>query len=497
MSTAKTKSTDKKNDVSVPPSEEDIDEIIKRITLKQPRTPFSLYISDMYAKENKEEQRLSLIEVIKKYSKIWMRLTSTVKAKYTEAYLKEKEQYKRDLLIVKNTLFRNCTYKSQTPYQLFLEEKLRLALENEKDLTEAEKAAEEEWSIMSKEDKKRWKDKKKENDSWLAEAKKRTVVNGFSVFTTEKMQKCREKGESLTLKEVSEIWRKMADKDKMRYGFLAQQINKERKQKRLLYEVVHGIKPKRPCGAYKIFLSEKAKEGLFEGKNAFVEGMKLWNKLPTEKKDEYLKKSHKLHLIYMYSNILYKKSVRESLPQKNPSAFNFFVSDMKGKLIPSGMNSMVYYRTKWNSLDQNAREKYETKEKKAKEDYQKEKEKCANRVYDIPKKPLSSYNIFFRKEVVKGLNNKTSVMRDISNKWEELSQQEKEKYRKKAEKDKERYERELKEFKELKYYTIEEKKIKPSSSIKKRSFRSEPAILSPLPSSRVRKSNSSSKKRRR
>ena len=183
MSTAKRKNATKKEEQPQQTSSEDIEEIIQRITLKHPRSPYSLYISEMYEKENKDELILNLMEVNKKYSRIWSKLTSTAKSKYFEISAQERAQYKRDLLTVKNELFRGCVFSYQSPYQIFIEEMLRLALENGRDLDEAKIAAKEEWSEMTNEEKNKWRQKKKENDSWLDQARKNTArANAYSVF---------------------------------------------------------------------------------------------------------------------------------------------------------------------------------------------------------------------------------------------------------------------------------------------------------------------------
>lgn len=512
MSTAKRKNATKKEEQPPQTSSEDIEEIIQRITLKPPRSPYSLYISEMYEKENQNEQILNLMEVNKKYSRIWSKMTSTAKSKYFEISAKERAQYKRDLLTVKNELFKGCVFSYQSPYQIFIEEMLKLALENGRDLDEAKIAAKEEWSEMTNEEKNKWRQKKKENDSWLDQARKNTAyANAYSVFMEKRRSVYKERGESLSFKQLSEEWRKITDKDKRKYAMIAEEINREKMKYRKLYELCHGIKPKRPCGAYKIFLQEKAKEGKFKGKNALKEGKKLWDKLPTEKKDEYLKKSHKIHLIYIYKTILYKKSIKKSAPTQSLSAFNFYLADMKGKEIPKGENYITYYREQWKNLDEKSKAIYVAKEEKAKKEYLKAKEEFSNRVYDMPKKPVSGYLFYVRDETAKMTNKKVAIIRriyDISAGWNDLSQEEKAKYMKEAKEDKERYLRQMKEFKEFHYYT-KEKKDNGERSMKKKSVKTQsPYRLqskkdtttpkpNPKPSQKPQKSQTSAKKSRR
>ena len=70
------------------------------------------------------------------------------------------------------------------------------------------------------------------------------------------------------------------------------------------FEVINGIKTRYPSGAYRIFLQEKAKENVI---HSIIEGRKLWDKLNEDKKNEYLKKSHKSILAYKYKRMIYPK----------------------------------------------------------------------------------------------------------------------------------------------------------------------------------------------
>ena len=53
--------------------------------------------------------------------------------------------------------------------------------------------------------------------------------------------------------------------------------------------MVNGIKPKKPAGAFRVFLQEKAKEKVL---HSLQEGRELWEKLSEEEKEKYLKKAH-------------------------------------------------------------------------------------------------------------------------------------------------------------------------------------------------------------
>ena len=127
------------------------------------------------------------------------------------------------------------------------------------------------------------------------------------------------------------------------------------------FEISQGIKPKRPMGAFKIFLQQMAKEGKLEGKNAFKEGRRLWDALTEDEKESYLKKAHKIKLCYVYKKMLFKQKKKKTMPAKPPTAYNLFVQSMKGKEIPKGKTFLQFVLEKWDKLSQAEKEEFEKK----------------------------------------------------------------------------------------------------------------------------------------
>ena len=77
-------------------------------------------------------------------------------------------------------------------------------------------------------------------------------------------------------KDISKAWSHLSNKEKNKYYEYANEMNEEWKKRRDFFEIINGIRPKRPAGAYKIFLSEKAKEDCFKGNvNLYSEGKKF------------------------------------------------------------------------------------------------------------------------------------------------------------------------------------------------------------------------------
>ena len=106
------------------------------------------------------------------------------------------------------------------------------------------------------------------------------------------MAKAKEKGESMTFKDVAEVWKKLKQPVKDKYYQYAEELNEEKAKHRDMYELAYGLKPRRPLGAYKFFLMEAAKEGKL-GRNPIMEGPKEWRKLSEEEKEKYQKMTQK------------------------------------------------------------------------------------------------------------------------------------------------------------------------------------------------------------
>ena len=96
--------------------------------------------------------------------------------------------------------------------------------------------------------------------------------------------------------------------EKRKYRIYADEINEEREKIRDIYELIYGIKPRKPYGAYKVFIQEKLKEKVISN---LEEANKLWNELSQDKKDEYIKKSHRRILAYKYKQMIYQKKSRK------------------------------------------------------------------------------------------------------------------------------------------------------------------------------------------
>ncbi len=202
----------------------------------------------------------------------------------------------------------------------------------------------------------------------------------------------------------------------------------------------------------------------------------MWEKLTKEEKDDYLFKAKKIRLCYIYKKMLYKKNIKKILPSKPRNAYNFFVSSMKGKLPEKNESFMKMCINKWNKMTETEKERFQVLADNDRLKYEREMEKFKNRVFDFPKKPLNAFRFYLSEKLIgfNDVNVRKTNFKIMVEKWNKLSDKEKEIYEEKAEKDKKRFKMQNKEFKEFGYYTKsreqkEEDKERKSQSQKKRS----------------------------
>ena len=454
-------------------TEEELDDIISDITLKRGRNAYTIYICEMLKKEKEEDESVKLTDVVKKYSPKWPKVSDKEKDRYEKQSEAEKEKFKKDVETVKHYLF-SYVKQGATAYRLFLDKKLRDAFDSDEDPKEVKKQAAEDWAKMSSEERREWNELKKQNDTWWEKARHSKTINAYAVFVQRKAEEYKKNDEAFGFKDCSKLWKKASDKEKKKYAKYAEELNEERKKMREYYEIAKGIKPRRPMGAFKIFLQEMANEGKFNGKNAFKEGRKLWDELSEDEKEAYLKKAHKIKLCYIYKNMLFKQKMKKALPPKPPSAYNLFVQSMKGKNIPEGKTFIQYVFEKWDNMNDEDKEVFEKKAEKLKSKYDIQREKMEDKVFDYPKKAKSSYQLFVSERVIalkeeKPKADTRKLFAQCADEWNQMENSEKKKYEKQAKKDRARYKSQIEEFEEQGYYTKKESERKSTQSQKKKS----------------------------
>ena len=443
--------------------EEKIDQIIKDITLKRPRNAYTQFVlsqSDQIKSKNKDS-KIKIADLSANCAEKWKKMSKEEKKKYVKLYEEEKQKYKNDLELVRHYLFKDyqdTVHRAPTAYQIFVSEKLRLGFEQNLDPKDIKKAAATEWSQMTEEQKGVYKDKKKQNDSWFEKAKKIRKITPIALFIQKKYDEAKEtKKDPPKLADIAPLWKKLSKKEKQTYEKYAQELNEEKEKLRDIYDIVHGVKPKKPAGAFRIFLQEKAKNNEIK---TLKEGQEMWKKLSEDQKEEYLTKSHRCLLAYRYKKMLYNKKIKKMLPKKPTGPFQQFLKEKKGQKPANGESWFTYWKTVFDGLSEAQKKKYVEKAEKAKEKYDKQMLQFQDKVFDMPKKPHSGFNLFvvdrmpdLKKEKP---NAPTSVLlKQIAKEWSDGKDVDQKLYNKNAEKDKKRFKKQLKEFQKMGYYTKE------------------------------------------
>lgn len=440
--------------------QDQIDEIMEDITLKRPRSGYTHFcIEEIEKFKNKNKsKKIDLRTFSGECAAKWKKLSEKERGKYNDKFEEDKIKYKKDLETVRHYLFmdyNDIVHRAPTAYRLFLNERLRKGFEKNDDPKEVKKKASDDWRKMSLEEKAEYLDKKKENDTWYEKAKKIKRVTPLSMFVQKAVEKAKEQNKDVpVLADLASTWKSLKQSDKDKYAKYADEINEEREKLQHLYELVHGIKPKRPAGAFRVFLQEKAKEKKL---HSLKEGKQMWDKLSEDEKEAYLKKSHTIKLAYKYKKMIYNKKIKKVLPKKPGNAYGFFLKEKKGIKIPKGEKPVVYWRPYFDELSKDKKKKYEEKAKLAKERYEKKMAEWKNVVFDMPKRPMNPFSLFI-KDRIPDLKKEhkdtpiTELVKIAAREWTSEDGVSQAKYEKKAESDKKRFKKQLKDFETLGYY---------------------------------------------
>lgn len=444
--------------------QERFEEELLKINLKKPKNAFNFFIMEMRAKN---KIKGSITKSASEFARLYQSLPNSQLEKFEELAEKDKQRYKEHMNLVKKFIIEKPPKEKSTAYSIFIDEKLREAREraSKEDPKEVRKTAKAQWEDMLPEQRKAYEDKKEQHLKFYQELKDSNKrVNAFSLFYQDLAKAADAKGEKILLKDVTEKWNKTSDAVKDRYVAYAQETLNEREQTKKLYMLAYGIKPKLPKSAYKIFFSEKIKEGIL-GINIYSEAKALWEKLSDDQKDIYLRKAQKEKLVY---ELIKREYLQNNRKARGPSAFNLFMRDLKGseKSEFSQIGFFNFAYKKWQLLDMVYKNKYEKASKemriKINEEYE---EKLKAEKNQAPKRALSAYNIYlkekmpeFKKKYPK--KEQSEIFQLIGQEFANVSAKERKIYDEKAKKSKEEFEKFKKEAEEINQAANKDKNIK-------------------------------------
>ena len=442
--------------------DEKIDRILKDITLKRPHSAYAIFLSNEIEsiKAKNKDQKIVLKEINPIIIEKWHNLKEEEKKKYEKLYDEENYRYKAGIELVSHYIFKDSNFNSlnivPTAYRIYLNEKLREGFEQGLDPKEVKKEASLSWAEMPKEKKQIYIDKKRENDNWFAKAQNIKKISPTTLFVQEQIEKAETKGiEPPLVKDLLESWNTLSDDVKKRFEKYAQELNEEKEKLRDLYDILYGLKPKKPKGAFKVFVREQAKNNKFKN---FQDSSDLWNKLSEEEKEKYLMKSHRLQLAYKYKKMIYKKKIKKILPRKPLIANLIFLKEKKGHKPPNGEGFIKYWQSIYENLPPEKKKKYEEMAKKDRENYEKKISQFKNKIFDMPKNPISPFSMYLIDRIPdlkkqKPKEHMKNFIKQVAEEWQKGEIVDIQFYHKKSELDRIRFKKQLKEFNKFGYYT--------------------------------------------
>ena len=99
--------------------------------------------------------------------------------------------------------------------------------------------------------------------------------------------------------------------------------------------------------------------------------------------------------------MIYNKKIKKILPKKPATAFGQFLKEKKGIKIPKGEKAVTYWLPIYEALSKDKKKKYEEKASRDRERYNRKMEEYKNYVFDMPKRPLTAFSLFVKKEMTK------------------------------------------------------------------------------------------------
>lgn len=446
-------------------NEEYLNKLLFNFDFKKPKSIFDVYIKeqfkdneDLYNKNinNKKKDKL-FSDKFKIFSESYSMLSMSEKNKYRILYEKENLNYLRNIEIIKKYIFKgvdgNIKIK-KTAFHLFLSDELILGIEKGFSAKKIINDSFKKWENLDISIKQNYYLKKNLNDSFLDIVQNYKKIDSFILFIYYYLKTNNfEKDKILSMEKFANLYNDLSNKKKLLYEDYSNEFLFLRFKIRDIYDAIHGIYTKTPSGALRIFLQEKAYN---EEIKSIQEGINLWNKLSEDKKEIYLSKCHLQFLAFKYKELLYNKKIKRFLPKKPRSPFAAFMQFNKGIYVPEGINTVKYMHFLYNNLSSEAKKKFEVKYSQLIENYNKKIIALNNKIFDLPKKPKSSFAFYLSEklEYLNQNNKEFDINRAIDMIFLEWSNGKVDKsvYLEKAKKDKIRFEIQLKEFESLGYY---------------------------------------------
>jgi hypothetical protein len=435
--------------------EEEFEEQLLDISLKKPRRPFNFFIQDMFSKEGGKIDSKTMKDFGKKFKSI----SEKEKNKYIDLAEKDKDRYDEHLSLVHENLIKKPATEKKTGYHYYVDEQIGKAMEKGEDASEARVKAIEKWNGLDDEQREKYyemSDKNKEMYEKLRNFRSERI-SAYMLFQRDKRATAKEKGDTLTLTELSVMWKKSKDSVKEKYEDYAKELKEEVEKNRDMVELTFNMKPTRPKSAYNFFTKDLYQEGEVKGFGKSKQIAEKWEKISDEEREKYQRMAKKERLIYIIKKRNYDAVIRKDIG-KAPSALNLFMQDHAGEK----MTLQDMYKA-WKGSDAATKKKYQKKATEAKEDFQKKMENFKSRVYEPPKRNLGAYNFFFKTKYkdIRASNSEVpqqEMFKIVADAYSKLTEKQLKVYEEMAENDAKEKREYSRQYETFGYYTLNEPK---------------------------------------
>lgn len=448
---AKSKSKEKNTQHNESERDNFFDNILD-IDIGRPKTAYNIFMKELAQKDEFKGKSIGSFgsEISAKYKA----LSNKEKDRLKRLAEEDIDRYETNMKLVKKYIVDPDKLNlNQTAYQLFKDVYTHEYITDQgMEYEEASRAAKDTWDSFNSQEKEVWNKKLKEEQEMLRDLRKFKPgkATAFMKYVSNEID-----FNSKTQKDARESWKILSDKQKAKFQALADKDNAGKERLRDLYEIASGKKPKRPMGAYSIFLSEMAATGNIPKKNFMTEGSKMWKELPEEDKEQYYKQHKLLALKYQIKKSHYNKQNKDSKVGR-VSAYNMFSRERseyykeKKKTFEKG-EFFSTISSEWAKTSESDKKKY--KDMADESNREKGTDDRSQILSQKPKKPMNSYNKFIKENLPKIREKKENKGKPISElfskcseMWRSLPSHETDKMKAEYKIEKENYEREVEDY---------------------------------------------------
>jgi hypothetical protein len=246
---------------------------------------------------------------------------------------------------------------------IFLDETCRDAINQKKDFIKTRKNAEKKWEKMTQEDREKLDKKISLNKPFYVKFMKTNPnrINGYNLFTKDRMAKAREQLNSKTISECAKEWKILDSEIKKLYNDYAKFIREERSDIILMPIEIPMRKVRELWGPFKYFVHEISSGNLKLDGQFLVNAREMWDYLTEEERSKYEQIAAKEHHEYVTKMLQFM--LQKKRQHKGPnSAFNLFTIDIEKAYADKEYRDMELFDfvfQKWNELDEEIKNIYE------------------------------------------------------------------------------------------------------------------------------------------